>query len=523
MSSEIDMLRQKAINNVYEKTRDSIIGKELDGAQNAVNDLIYSSEAQNVLKNSTKLNDFLNKHTLSELQCLDFKKKMTEYDETIKLDQEIVSELLYKRQSMSSQFNLVFEIYNKFKTDIGKMRSNSYAELLKSVEKLIGPIIDAFTTPGPLDPVVIAANLFSELVDLITPFLEIEGMPEIPLIGELGPILEKLAKMAKIASKIGATRFGKDNKTIGEQLKEKDGELLDTAYDAVGKLLNDIADVIWHIIEMMPMIVEFFIVTFLMELLDMIKPVIDYFGLSLGPHMDLIYSLPQLFVILGAIYGGGKDAIKKIFIERFKNIYYAMLQMAGGGSNENIDTQLEYVMTEIETLKLQKEGAQLEMNALKLKERFDEESKTLDDLYVQRHKLVGDFDTAQNLSSNYQAATSGVGTFSDFFDVNRIRAELQYSPEKIKSINNKLESINRHSTIQNNLVNGAAFRLSVGEYNLEEFKNLSSTILESRISAIPDYINSDELLEKQREIYDSVNASKVETIESTIYSELGRL
>lgn len=274
-------------------------------------------------------------HTTMDLSCKAIRDKIAMNEEDIYQDSKLIDKLLVDREKNGedsrSAFVLLTEITENLQTVLDKMNKSVNGQL-ESILNMFGGITEGY------DPTVLLAAAINELLSLLEPFLEIPGLPDIPFIGDIKEFFKTLAKVGEMASAL-------NNDTSIENSNKRGETEYGIADDSlIWKILDQILSLIVYFFNtVVPFIIQYVQISFILEFLNTIKPVIDYFGLTLGPFAKLIMTIPNIFSIELGFILGGKSAIVNLFEKTFSPLYYALYAMINP-SNASINDKLKYLL-----------------------------------------------------------------------------------------------------------------------------------------------------------------------------------
>lgn len=395
------------INSTVDKLN-IVDNSKLGGAlKGGIQDMLASPAANELLRISGKLNS-ISKTTKLDLSCNMIQEEIDALEDTINLDNELMNDLIAKRTGgINGEFNTsVGEtaalILNKIKTQIEDTIITSKENIDMFIEAMMGIVHDLLNTEG-YDPEVIIFMALEQLMAMLEPILALPGMPSIPIIGDLTDMLQKMIKLAQIANKLGQKdNSNKEEEATGtwEKTKEAATDVTLKAYNWIVDIFNDIKALFLEIWEMLPMLLQFYWVFLLSELIEMIKPVIDYFGLVAGPYIKLLATLPSLVMMIFNF----NTVSKRYLWERLKRKFAPLLDAVSGLANPgNADDneKIKYLYTEILTSELDMGGKQIELDQVKTTIKINKADKLLQKM----EKEKADFN--DNNTTNAKASKFG--------------------------------------------------------------------------------------------------------------------
>jgi len=222
---------------------------------------------------------------------------------------------------------------------IGEQVSESVAEVKElfnemraSMLKSINPLLEAFDDPmGVLDEydksdelLDAAVNAIVEpLVKALEPFLDLDGMPDLPLLGSLKDIIQSIKDMGRIQreTKKYLKKNKKNKKDKEESAAEDKRSFMEKLNDSeVGKVCAEVVKLLIVLAQQLVMFIMFFFYYLISELIDLLKPVFEAFGIIAGTFIGMLTKLND--VLKGGFNIGALILlIMKLIWEKLQSIF----------------------------------------------------------------------------------------------------------------------------------------------------------------------------------------------------------
>lgn len=497
------------------KIGDALAGNAIFETKAAIANMLNTPLANDILRIAGDLNS-ISKTTALDISCNNIREIISKNEDTIQLDNTLIDKLLVQKvEQVKDPTKEIFFVLDQIRTTLKQLRRGANATLeayLMGIAKLVMGMIPKEGYP----PEVIISLIINQLLEMLKPFLSLPSMPEIPLIGDIPKMLEQLVKLGEIARKMK-----KENES-SEEKKDKDfwGTVEDTAgqiFKPFGDLLENIVDMILQIIEMSPFILQILAISFIIEFLDTIKPVLEYFGLALGPYAKLILTVPSILPILGGTMAMGKDKLKEIFIDGMLNDIINLFYNITDPHDLSIDDKLRYLLTEVETKTLENTKQENTLNVLLASSTLSSENETLSTMKKEFNKKTDTKQENENENGNWFSRNI-VGGLDSLLGYSEDTAE---TPEEKKLKEQEIEQLSSNIETQEKAVKRAETRLNTLSAELVDF----NANYDSKLNEIPDkvekYINSDEMYERQQILYKNDQAAKKAGVSQSVINFMG--
>lgn len=516
----LDSIKENTIGKIYNDIGNAINNKAVTDIKNKISNTLNSPLANDILRIAGDINSMSGK-TADDISCNNLRKQIARNDEIIAYDGEIINELLIERANLdgdkASKAIIVSVIQDTLRQTRDGMRKECYDIFLKFLE-MFGD-----TTSG-LDPMVVASMAIEKLMSLIQPFLELPNMPQIPFVGSLSDILKKLAKMGEISWELQKNEDQETAKEEQEEQEDKDN------YWPIVSLIGEIFTAIYELIKTTPLILEIFIVLLLLELLETFKPVIDYFGLTYGPMVKLLFTVPEIFSILGGLYTAGSSVLEDIFINRLKPLFNMAYGIIDPG-DDTIDEKLRYLLTEQKECELDNEGLNLKLNAKEFEMEIKDIEKSKKDIDREISKLNGEYFKATNLEKGEGARSSLIGSSMYFTKKYAVEGLPVLLASKVVNLLDSLNDSDKKEAIasleetkksQDNSITVLKNRLEITK---EKLKDYDEKYNKEKTEVIPkdveEYLNGDEISKRQDELKGTNTSSQASMTYNSIREALG--
>ena len=359
--------------------------------KNVASKFLDSNLANDILEIGNFINN-LPTGNIVDLSCKLLDERMSLNDEEIYQDSKLISKLLEDRKKNSGEARsiniLIDEITNTLQQSLNSMNATLNG-ILEEILSKFGEITEGY------DPAVLLFVAIEEFLSLLDPFLELPGMPNIPFIGDIKEFIKTMAKIGKMSIKIGNdNNSNKANKA--ETLKSNNDNYL-------VKLGVEIWNLICYFFTTVcPFIFQYVVISFILEFLDMIKPVIDYFGLVYGPYAKAIMTIPNILNLYFGFVLAGSNPFISIFKKSIEPLLYAVAGTVNP-SNASIDDKLKYLLRDREEKLYENDLIDLQIQDIRYTESIENAEDKLKRLsaayYNKTDTINGFFENIANFST----------------------------------------------------------------------------------------------------------------------------
>lgn len=498
------------------KIGDALAGNAIFETKAAVANMLNSPLANDILRIGGDLNS-ISKTTALDISCNNIRDIISKNEDTIQLDNTLIDKLLVQRViQVKDPTKEIFFILDQIRTTLKQLRKGANVTLEAYLMGIVNLVLGSLPTEG-YSPEAIISLIINQLLEMLKPFLSLPAMPEIPLIGDIPTMLEQLVKLGEIA---------RNMKKENESSEEKDESFWGTVEDTAGEmikpfrdLLENIVDMVLQIIDMSPFILQILAISFIIEFLDTLKPVLDYFGLALGPYAKLILTVPSILPIISGTLAMGKDKLKEIFINGMLNDITSLFYNITDPGDLSIDDKLRYLLTEVETKTLENTKQENTLNVLLASSALSSENETLSTMKKEFNKKT---DTKQeNENENEKGNWFSRNIVGGLDSLLGYSEDTEETPGEKKLKEQEIEQLNSNIETQEKAVKRAEKRLNTLSTELVNFNaNYDSKLNEIPVK-VEKYINSGEMYERQQMLYKNDQAAKKAGVSQAIINFMG--
>ena len=256
--------------------------------------------------------------------------------------------------------------------EVKELFNEMRVSILKTINPLLNPweTLDEYDKSDELLDAAITA-IIDPLVKALEPFLDLDGMPDLPLIGSLKDIIQSIKDMGQIQKetkkyikKKGETDKSKsaaeDKRSFSEKLNDSE----------VGKVCAEVVKLMIILAQQLVMFVMFFFYYLISELIDLLKPVFEAFGIIAGTFIGMLTKVKD---VMTGIFNFGTLLllIMKLIWEKLQSIFNIFYIFNPEDKNE----QLEAMRHMIAENRVRIEYCGVNMNASIAQLQFDEFSR----------------------------------------------------------------------------------------------------------------------------------------------------
>lgn len=427
--------------------------------KNATSKFLDSKLANDILEIGNFINN-LPTGNIADLSCKLLDERMNLNDEEIYQDSKLISKLLEDRKKNSGEARsiniLIDEITKTLQQSLNSMNATLNG-ILEEILSKFGEITEGY------DPAVLLFVAIEEFLSLLDPFLELPGMPNIPFIGDIKEFIKTMAKIGKMSLDLGNdNNSNKANKA--ETLKSNNDNYL-------VKLGVEIWNLICYFFTTVcPFIFQYVVISFILEFLDMIKPVIDYFGLVYGPYAKAIMTIPNILNLYFGFVLAGSNPFISIFKKSIEPLLYAVAGTVNP-SNASIDDKLKYLLRDREEKLYENDLIDLQIQDIRYTESIENAEDKLKRLSAAYYK---DTDTINGFLENVAnfptvLAKPGIEAIQKGINITQDRLNNSFKPNLLSS---NFKEENKHDGI-------TADDITSLEMYIENQKELSAINLSS--------------------------------------------
>jgi hypothetical protein len=445
--------------------------------KNATSKFLDSNLANDILEIGNFINN-LPAGNRTDLSCKLLDERMSLNDEEIYQNSKLISKLLEDREKNSGEARSINVLIDAITKTLQQSLNSMNATLNGTLEEILsmfGEITEGY------DPAVLLFAAIEEFLSMLDPFLELPGMPNIPFIGDIKEFIKTMAKIGKISFDLG----NKKNSNIANK-----AEVLKSNCDNyLVKLGVEILNLICYFFTTVcPFIFQYVVISFILEFLDMIKPVIDYFGLVYGPYAKAIMTLPKILSLNFGFVLAGSNPFISILKKSIEPLLYAVVGTVNP-SNASIDDKLKYLLRDREEKLYENDLINLQIQDIRYAESIENAEDKLERLSSAYHNKTDTINGFLENIANFPTVLAGPNVALIQTGIN-IGQDLLNNSIKSNLLSSNFEEENKHDGITKDDID------SLSMY-IKNQKDLSAINLSSytKLSASYDITNTDSILE----------------------------
>lgn len=353
----------------------------------------------------------------------------------------------YKEQKSDTQ-NIGLMIKNEILKSIEELRATK-DELEKELEEFAGVVWDEFSDSANQSAMDIFNQIFDPLMQAITPLMDLVGsvgLPEVPIIGNLQSIIQKIAKTGQLISRLPrevrnaareeAEKQKKAHKELAkaqadtEEAERKykqvdqnmtwwDRQMDDFKNSPIGKILLEIVEVFIQVIEVLKMICQCAVYAALIMLLEKLKPLLQQLG-------TIISIITNALTVMKMLMFSSAQLIRffyKVLEEKLSELWNIVRYVIDGGWSMPVNGMISAIHADMICCEFEMSSINMEMGRLSLDHIVDIDTDTKKKWEKREKQLQGEMESelnSQNFdrdvfdSLNYKFTLAGLSV--DFYD-----------------------------------------------------------------------------------------------------------
>jgi hypothetical protein len=229
----------------------------------------------------------------------------------------------------------------------------------------------------------------------------------------LNDLIATLGRMGKVEKMIQDSLTPEQKKQWKEMTKQQnEGKSIwqRIRESVIGQTVNEICQTVWEIIKLLPTIINFFWLALLKELIDLLKPVFEAFGIIAGTFMGLIKDVPDLLTSSWNLAMTIGYKLLKVAYEKISNIFSIFYLI--GDVQGPVDDQINILQRDMLSCRYDITEKNLELNKSFASKAKDNMQKAVSTLKSQMDKEKIE-EYKQLLSGEYSNAKSNLDFAND--------------------------------------------------------------------------------------------------------------
>ena len=301
----------------------------------------------------------------------------------------------YKEQKEDFQ-NIGLMIKNEILKSVEELRQTK-DELENELAAFAGVVWDDFTNHANQSAMDIFNQIFDPLMQAITPLMDVVsnvGLPEVPILGNLQAIIQKIAKTGQLIAKLPkevraaarqemedkkkaekelrkaqaeADEAARKYKQINENMSWWDRQMDDFKASPFGKIVLEIVDIFMQVIEVLKMICQCAVYAALMMLLEKLKPILQQLG-------DIIALISNALTVMKMLMLSSAQMIRffyKMLEEKLSELWGLVQYVIGGGWSMPVNALISAVHADMICCEFEMSSINMELDRLQLGHKIE--------------------------------------------------------------------------------------------------------------------------------------------------------
>lgn len=359
-------------------------------------------------------------------------------------------------------------------------------DLEKELEEFAGVVWDEFASHSSRTAEDVFNDIFDPFLQALTPLMDVVGsvgLPEVPIIGNLQTLIQKIAKTGQLISRLPKTMRDAAKKEADEQreLEKKriaaetefadaerkykqvdknmtwwDRQMDDFKNSPFGKILLEIVEIFKQVIQVVIMICQCAVYAALLMLLEKLKPLLQQLG-------DIIALISNALSVMKMLMLSSAQMVRffyKMLEEKLSDLWNVVRYVIAGGWSLPVNGMISAIHADMICCEFEMSSINMEIGKLSLDHTIDLDSKDIRYLKDYVSNLDGQIDEAKNEDPRDSEEIEDLETFKK--DLNSVIA---YSEAKKK---------NHEAALEEHIANMDAFSATApGKYKVELEKRAS--------------------------------------------------
>lgn len=329
----------------------------------------------------------------------------------------------YKEQKSDFQ-NIGFTIKNEILKSIDELRQTK-DELESELAAFAGVVWDDFADHANQSAMDVFNQMFDPLMQAIAPLMDVVsnvGLPEVPILGNLQAVIQKIVKTGKLISKLprevrdAARQEMADKKNVEKELRKAqadadeaarkykqinqnmrwwDRQVDDFKASPFGKIILEIVDIFMQVIEVLKMICQCAVYAALIMLLEKLKPLLQQLG-------DIIALISNALTVMKMLMLSSAQLIRffyKMLEEKLSELWGLVQYVIGGGWSLPVNGLISAVHADMICCEFEMSSINMEINRLELDHKVDIDAEIQKNWEKYSKSLEGQMESELNSSS----------------------------------------------------------------------------------------------------------------------------
>lgn len=305
--------------------------------------------------------------------------------------------LLSSYKEDKSEFeNIGLTIKNEILKSIDELRQTK-DELEQELAAFAGVVWDEFSDHATQSAMDIFNQIFDPLMQAITPLMDVVsnvGLPEVPILGNLQAVIQKIAKTGQLISKLprdvrnaarqemadkkkaekelrkaqaDADEAERKYKQINENMTWWDRQMDDFKASPFGKIVLEIVDIFMQVLEVLTMICQCAVYAALLMLLEKLKPLLQQLG-------DIIALISNALSVMKMLMFSQAQLIRffyKMLEEKLSELWGLVQYVIGGGWSLPVNGLISAVHADMICCEFEMSSINMEIGRLQLDHKIE--------------------------------------------------------------------------------------------------------------------------------------------------------
>lgn len=325
----------------------------------------------------------------------------------------------YKDQK-SETIQIGMAIKNQIINTINELE-NTKNDLEKELQEFAGIVWDEFTDHAGRSAEDIFNEIFEPFMQALTPLMDLVGsvgLPEVPIIGNLQAIIQKIAKTGQLISRLpkevreAARKEADEQKKLEKERRTAEAEAAEAErkYKQVdqnmswwdrqkddfrnspfGKIILEIVEIFTQVIHVVWMICQCSVYAALLMLLEKLKPLLSQLG-------DIIALISNAFSVMKMLMLSSAQMIRffyKVLEEKLSELWNVVRYVIDGGWSMPINGMISAVYADMICCEFEISSINMEMGRISIDHNVDLDEDKIKEYEKRIKSLEGNLESAK--------------------------------------------------------------------------------------------------------------------------------
>lgn len=350
--------------------------------------------------------------------------KMQEYQndilsDNIQIEEDRVLLEEYKNQK-SETLNIGAMVKEELMKTINELQ-NTKNELEKELDAFAGVLWDEFVSHASQSPEEIFNQIFEPFLQALTPLMEVVssvGLPEVPIIGNIQNIIQKIAKTGQLIAKLpkevrdAARKEAEAKKKVEQELRKAEADAAtaerklkqenqnmswwerqkdDFKNSPIGKVILEIVEIFKQVLQIITMICQCALYAAILMILEKLKPIIGMLG-------DVVALVTNAYTVLKMLMFSQAQMLKffyKMLEEKLSELYGIVTYVIDGGWSLPVNFMISAIYADMLCCEYDISSINFEMSKLSLEHYISDKKEELEDLNSNKSKVEASLENAR--------------------------------------------------------------------------------------------------------------------------------